>query len=43
VITQFVSYHAGALWGQVSGLLLVVAVLVVKPEGLLGRRAEVKL
>jgi branched-chain amino acid transport system permease protein len=43
VTTQFVSYQAGALWGQVSGLLLVVAVLVLKPEGLLGRRAEVKL
>jgi branched-chain amino acid transport system permease protein len=43
VATQLVSYHIGALWGQVAGLLLVVAVLVLKPQGLVGRRVEVKL
>lgn len=43
VVTQLVGYQVGALWGQVAGLLIVVAVLVLKPEGLVGRRVEVKL
>ena len=43
VVTQLVSYHVDALSGQVSGLLLVVAVLVFRPEGLMGRRVEAKL
>ncbi|WP_018635094.1 branched-chain amino acid ABC transporter permease [Parafrankia elaeagni] len=43
VTTQFVGYHIDALWGQVAGLLLVVAVLVLRPEGIVGRRVEAKL
>jgi len=42
VATQVSSYQLGPIWGEISGLFLVVAVLVVKPEGLLGRRMEVK-
>lgn len=43
VLSQVASYEWGAIWGETAGLLLVIAVLVVRPEGLLGRRAEVKL
>jgi branched-chain amino acid transport system permease protein len=43
VVTQFVSYQVGSLWGQAAGLLLVVAVLVLRPEGIAGRRVEAKL
>ncbi|MBS44298.1 MAG: hypothetical protein CMH83_14265 [Nocardioides sp.] len=43
VLSQVASYQWGAVWGETAGLLLVIAVLVWKPEGLLGRRAEVKL
>ena len=43
VVSQVVAYQVGALWGQVAGLLLVVLVLIVRPEGLLGRRMETKL
>lgn len=43
VVVQVSAYEIGALWGQVVGLLLVIAVLVVRPEGLLGRRMEAKL
>lgn len=43
VLSQVASYEWGAIWGETTGLLLVIAVLVIRPEGLLGRRAEVKL
>lgn len=43
VVVQLISFEAGSLWGQVAGLLLVIAVLIVRPEGLLGRRLEAKL
>ncbi|CAM3171201.1 branched-chain amino acid ABC transporter permease [Nocardioides dubius] len=43
VVVQVGSYQVGALWGQVFGLLLVIVVLVIRPEGLLGRRMEAKL
>jgi branched-chain amino acid transport system permease protein len=43
VLSQYASYQWGAIWGETAGLLLVIAVLVWKPEGLLGRRMEVKL
>lgn len=43
IATQLVSYHVSSLWGHAAGLLLVVAVLVFKPEGLMGRRLEAKL
>ena len=43
VLSQVASYEWGAIWGETPGLLLVIAVLVIRPEGLLGRRAEVKL
>lgn len=43
VVVQISSRELGALWGDVGGLLLVIAVLVFRPEGLLGRRVEAKL
>lgn len=43
VLSQVASYQWGTVWGETAGLLLVIAVLVWKPEGLLGRRMEVKL
>lgn len=43
VLSQVASYQWGAIWGETTGLLLVIVVLVLKPEGLLGRRMEVKL
>lgn len=43
VVVQVSSYQVGALWGQIAGLALVIAVLIVRPEGLLGRRLEAKL
>ncbi|WP_134765631.1 branched-chain amino acid ABC transporter permease [Nocardioides sp. 1609] len=43
VLSQVASYQWGAIWGETAGLLLVIVVLVAKPEGLLGRRMEVKL
>lgn len=43
VVVQVSSYQFGALWGQIAGLALVIVVLVVRPEGLLGRRLEAKL
>jgi len=43
VLSQVASYEWGAVWGETAGLLLVIGVLVWKPEGLLGRRMEVKL
>lgn len=43
VLSQVASYQWGTIWGETAGLLLVIAVLVWKPEGLLGRRTEVKL
>lgn len=43
IVVQVGSYEVGALWGQVFGLLLVIVVLVIRPEGLLGRRMEAKL
>lgn len=43
VVVQVGSYEVGALWGQIIGLGLVICVLVVRPEGLLGRRLEAKL
>lgn len=43
VVVQVGAYEVGALWGQILGLVLVIAVLTVRPEGLLGRRMEAKL
>lgn len=43
VLSQVAGYNFGAMWGEIAGLLLVIAVLVWRPEGLLGRRMEVKL
>lgn len=43
VLSEFASYEFGAIWGETAGLLLVIAVLVWRPQGLLGRRTEVKL
>ncbi|WP_300400538.1 branched-chain amino acid ABC transporter permease [Nocardioides sp.] len=43
VLSEVASFQYGAIWGETAGLLLVIAVLVWKPEGLLGRRMEVKL
>ncbi|NYG59880.1 branched-subunit amino acid ABC-type transport system permease component [Nocardioides daedukensis] len=43
VLSQVASFEFGAIWGETAGLLLVIAVLIWKPEGLLGRRMEVKL
>lgn len=43
VLSQVASFELGAIWGETTGLLLVIVVLVLKPEGLLGRRMEVKL
>lgn len=43
VVVQIAAYEIGALWGSIIGLLLVIAVLIVRPEGLLGRRMEAKL
>lgn len=42
VTTQFASYEFGGVWGQIAGLLIVIVVLVVRPEGLIGKRMEVK-
>lgn len=43
VLSEVASYEFGAIWGETAGLLLVIAVLVWRPQGLLGRRVEVKL
>ncbi|GAB3078668.1 branched-chain amino acid ABC transporter permease [Nocardioides zeae] len=43
VVVQVSAYELGALWGQVAGLALVIVVLVLRPEGLVGRRMEAKL
>lgn len=43
VVTQFASFEFGGVWGQIAGLLVVIVVLVVRPEGLIGKRMEVKL
>lgn len=43
VVTTAVGESAGVMWGEVSGLLVVLAVLMFRPEGLLERRVEVKL
>jgi branched-chain amino acid transport system permease protein len=43
VLSEVASYEFGAIWGETAGLLLVIAVLVWKPAGLLGQRMEVKL
>lgn len=43
VLSEVASFQYGAIWGETAGLVLVIAVLVWKPEGLLGRRMEVKL
>lgn len=43
VLVQTTAFEIGALWGQIAGLMLVIAVLIVRPEGLLGRRVEAKL
>jgi branched-chain amino acid transport system permease protein len=42
VLTQFSSDQLGSTWGETSGLLLVVVVLMFRPQGLLGRRIEEK-
>ncbi|MBF4160792.1 branched-chain amino acid ABC transporter permease [Nocardioides acrostichi] len=42
LVTAAVGTALGSLWGEVSGLLVVIAVLIVRPEGLLGRRVEIK-
>lgn len=43
VVVQIAAYEIGSLWGSIIGLFLVIAVLVVRPEGLMGRRMEAKL
>ncbi|MDI9977398.1 branched-chain amino acid ABC transporter permease [Rhodococcus sp. IEGM 1307] len=43
LVTAAVGESAGVMWGEVSGLLIVLAVLMFRPEGLLGRRVDVKL
>lgn len=43
LVTAAVGESAGLMWGEVSGLLVVLTVLMFRPEGLLGRRVEVKL
>ncbi|MEV0109259.1 branched-chain amino acid ABC transporter permease [Nocardia sp. NPDC050799] len=43
LVTAAVGDFAGVMWGEVSGLLVVLAVLMFRPEGLLGRRVELKL
>lgn len=43
VLSEVASYEFGAIWGETAGLLLVIAVLVWRPQGILGRRTEVKL
>ncbi|WGY00448.1 branched-chain amino acid ABC transporter permease [Nocardioides sp. QY071] len=42
-VTAAVGESAGLMWGEVSGLLVVLVVLMFRPEGLLGRRVDVKL
>ena len=43
LVTAAVGESVGVMWGEVSGLVVVLAVLMFRPEGLLGRRVEVKL
>jgi branched-chain amino acid transport system permease protein len=43
VVTAAVGESVGVMWGEVSGLVVVLAVLMFRPEGLLGRRLDVKL
>lgn len=43
IVTAAVGESAGVMWGEVSGLVVVLAVLAFRPEGLLGRRVDVKL
>lgn len=43
LVTAAVGESAGVMWGEVSGLVVVLAVLMFRPEGLLGRRVDVKL
>ncbi|MCX0275221.1 branched-chain amino acid ABC transporter permease [Nocardia zapadnayensis] len=43
LVTAAVGDVAGVMWGEVSGLLVVLAVLMFRPEGLLGRHVELKL
>ncbi|MDX8152700.1 branched-chain amino acid ABC transporter permease [Patulibacter brassicae] len=43
VLTHWASFELGGVWGETAGLLLVVVVLIFRPEGLLGRRLEAKL
>lgn len=43
VLSEVAGYEFGAIWGETAGLLLVIAVLVWRPQGILGRRMEVKL
>lgn len=43
VVTTAVGESTGVMWGEVSGLLVVLAVLMFRPEGLLERRVAVKL
>ncbi|GGF35161.1 branched-chain amino acid ABC transporter permease [Subtercola lobariae] len=39
VVTQLSSYIFGSAIGQVSGLILVILVLVLRPQGIFGKRA----
>jgi branched-subunit amino acid ABC-type transport system permease component len=43
VLSELAGYEFGAIWRETTGLLLVIAVLVWRPQGLLGRRTQVKL
>lgn len=43
VLSEVVGYEYGTVWGETVGLLLVIAVLVWKPAGILGKRTEIKL
>lgn len=42
VVTQVSSYTFGSAIGEVSGLLLVIVMLVIRPQGIFGKRAMEK-
>lgn len=42
ITTYTAGFQFGAAWGDLVGLALVVVVLVVRPQGIMGRHVEVK-
>jgi branched-chain amino acid transport system permease protein len=42
LVTVVATYHVGTTFGGIIGLLLVVGLLAVRPQGLLGRAVRVK-